>query len=105
MADTAPNPDRPCPHTDFTAQVNVGRIGEADPGSGGLPRAYMCEVSVCCAVCAEPFRFTGVAAGMSFNHPMVSIDEKTLLAPIRPASADHDFGTGIPGYAVKAVYP
>ncbi len=105
MAAAAPNPDRPCPHPDFDATVTVGRIGEQDPGADGRPRAFMCEVTVCCAACREPFRFTGLTAGLSFDQPMVSVDEQTLQAPIRPASADPDFGTGIPGYAIRAVYP
>lgn len=105
MAGTAANPDLPCPHPDFHADVTVERIGEGDPESGGLPRAYVCEVQVSCSACKEPFRFMGVPAGLSFAHPMVSVDEKTLHAPIRPASADPDFGLGIPGFAVKAVYP
>lgn len=105
MAVTALNPDRPCPHPDFSAVVNVGRIGEEDPGANGMPRAYMCEVCVSCAACGEPFRFIGAPAGLSFTQPMLSVDEKTLHAPIRPASSDPDFGLGIPGYAIKAVYP
>lgn len=105
MAVTAPGPDRPCRHLDFHATVDVGRIGEADPGSGGMPTGYLAEVTVTCAQCDEPFRFTGVHAGMSFEQPRCSIDARTLIAPIRPASADADFGLGLPGYTVRAVYP
>lgn len=92
--------DRPCPHEDFEAQVNVGRIGEAETADG-LPRAYMAEVSVNCAQCGEKFRFVGVKAGLSFTTPMVSVDETELHAPIRPASSDPDFGMGIPGFAIN----
>jgi hypothetical protein len=31
---------------------------------------------------------------------MCSVDESTLRAPLRPASADPDFGMGLPGFAV-----
>lgn len=102
----AQSPDRPCPHLNFHADVEVGRIGEGDTADG-LPNAYMVDVRVQCAPppdgCGEPFRFNGVPAGMSYTHPMVSPDEKTLRAPIRPASADPDMGMGLPGFAIQQV--
>ncbi len=104
MDATAPNPDAPCPHLNFDADVQVARIVQ-DEQPGAAPHAFMCEVTVHCTDCKEPFRFNGLTAGMSFTHPMVSVDEKTLRAPIRPASADPDFGFGIPGFAIKAVFP
>ena len=94
---TAINPDRPCPHRDFTAEVAVNRI--ADPPDSP-PTAYIADITVSCADCGEPFRWTGVRAGVSFNHPMVSVDERELHAPLRPASADPDFGMGLPGFAI-----
>ena len=42
----------------------------------------------------------GVQAGLRPDRPMVSVDETELRAPIRPESADPDFGLGIPGFAV-----
>lgn len=93
------NPDKPCPHLNFDAQVTVGRIGEAETADG-LPRAYMAEVRVSCADCGEPFRWRGVKAGLSFGRPTCSVDEATLNAPMRPASSDPDFGLGIPGFAI-----
>lgn len=105
-ATAAPNPDRACPHLIFHADVEVNRIGEADTDDG-RPKAYMADVRVACAPppdgCGEPFRFTGLTAGLSFAHPMVSVDEAELRAPIRPASADPDFGHGIPGFAIQNV--
>lgn len=103
MADTAaPDPDRPCLHLNFHADVNVGRI---EPDDTGLPKGFIAEITVQCAPppdgCGEPFRFTGLGAGLSFAHPTVSVDEKTLNAPIRPASSDPDFGLGLPGYAIR----
>lgn len=111
LADTAApiSPDRPCRHEAFFVQADVGRIGEEDPGADGMPRAYMLDISVKCDDppngCGEPFRFTGVQAGMSFQHPMCSPDETMLRAPIRPASADPDFGMGIPGFSIGVVRP
>jgi hypothetical protein len=93
------NPDRACEHLDFAAEVDVNRIGTGDTADG-MPRAYMADVRVRCADCGEPFRWVGVRAGLSFGKPMVSVDETELHAPLRPASADPDFGLGIPGFAI-----
>ncbi|WP_439947213.1 hypothetical protein [Streptomyces sp. BBFR109] len=51
--------------------------------------------------CGEPFRWTGVQAGVSPRQPMCSVDETELRAPLRPASADPDFGLGLPGFTVN----
>jgi len=96
--------DRPCPHENFDAVVQIGRIlGEED----GPPIAFVAEVTVNCVAapqgCGESFRWNGLRAGMSYAHPMVSPDERTMLAPLRPASADPDFGLGLPGYAIQQV--
>lgn len=92
------DPDKPCPHEDFTAFVEVGRLtaSEGDP----VPSAYSAEIRVECARCGEPFRWIGVQAGMSGGRPMCTPDETVLRAPLRPASSDPDFGLGIPGFAV-----
>lgn len=107
MEDVTTNPDRACKHQHFVANVTVGRIGEGDPGSGGMPTAYTAEVTVNCAPapdgCGEQFRFNGLQAGLSYAHPMCNVDETLLIAPLRPASADPDFGLGIPGYAIQQV--
>lgn len=109
MDDTAAAIERDpqsCPHLVFHAQVDVGRIGEEDTPDG-RPKAYVAEIRVQCAPapegCGEPFRFSGVPAGLSYAHPMVSPNEEELRAPIRPASADPDFGKGIPGFAIQQV--
>jgi hypothetical protein len=105
LSDTAVNPDRPCPHRTFFVQADVYRLGEEDPGSGGAPMAYNLEIQVRCEDegCGEKFRFNGVRAGLSQQHPMCNVDETVLNAPIRPASADPDFGQGIPGFAIQVV--
>lgn len=90
------DPDRACPHLHFAAEVDVNRVAE----EGRQPTAYVADVRLSCADCGEPFRWTGVEAGLSFAKPMVSVDETELHAPLRPASADPDFGMGLPGYAV-----
>ncbi|MEU3899778.1 hypothetical protein [Streptomyces sp. NPDC045251] len=93
------NPDRPCPHEDFEAYVDVIRLtsSDTDPTVVG----YTANVNVRCAACQEKFRWTGVPAGSSPRQPMCSIDETELRAPLRPASADPDFGMGLPGFAVQ----
>lgn len=103
------DPDRACRHADFDAVVDVARVlstgpaaGEPDPDT--MPVAYVAEIQIKCAGCGEPFRFTGCTAGLSYAEPRVSVDEATLHAPIRPASADPDFGMGLPGFAVRATY-
>lgn len=93
------DPDRPCPHHDFAAKIDVHRItrDDDDPTVVG----YYAEITVTCDGCGEPFRWTGVPAGLSPAHPMCSVDETELRAPLRPASADPDFGLGLPGFAVR----
>lgn len=93
------DPDAPCPHLDFAAYVAVNRITGRDDDPTVI--GYSADITVTCADCGEPFRWTGVAAGLSPAGPMCSIDEATLIAPLRPASADPDFGLGLPGYAVS----
>jgi hypothetical protein len=89
------DPDRACPHEDFVAAVAVNRITD----EAGEVIAYSAEITVRCVQCDEPFRWTGVPVGMSPRQPMCSPDETELRAPLRPASADPDFGVGLPGFA------
>lgn len=65
-----------CIHEDFLATVNVGRI--LDVGK------FVADIAISCKVCGEPFRFVGVAAGLSYDRPLVSIDGLELHAPIEP---------------------
>lgn len=97
MPSTGANPDRACVHEEFFVQADVNRI---EPDETGMPKAFMLDITVGCTQCGEPFRFTGLQAGMSYAHPMVDVAETTLRAPIRPASADPDYGMGIPGFAI-----
>jgi hypothetical protein len=92
--------DRACPHQNFTANVAVNRLASEE---GGPVAGYSADITVNCADCREPFRWTGLQAGLSMYRPMCSIDETILVAPLRPASADPDFGLGLPGYAVGYV--
>ena len=95
----AADPDKPCPHEDFEARVEVNRllVREADTE----PNAFAADITVNCAGCGERFRWIGVPAGLSGGHPTCSVDEFTLSAPLRPASSDPDFGLGIPGFAIS----
>lgn len=94
--------DLPCAHENFLAAVAINRIGEDDAGNDtGRPMAYQADITVRCSDCGEPFRWVGVPAGMSFRQPMCSADETELRAPLRPASADPDFGLGLPGFAIR----
>jgi|SRR6516225_1265828 len=90
--------DLPCPHEDFAASVEVNRITRSDDDPTVV--GYSAEITVRCDQCGEPFRWTGVRAGLSPKEPMCNVDETVLIAPLRPASADPDFGLGIPGYSI-----
>lgn len=96
----AADPDKACPHVNFDADVAVGRLFNGED-HGGVPDGFRVDLTVRCEDCGEPFRWVGVPAGMRSDRPMVSVDEKTLHAPMRPASSDKDFGLGIPGYAIR----
>jgi hypothetical protein len=94
---TPADPDKPCPHEHFDAEVGVNRL-TSEPD--GPVNAYSADIRIRCVQCDEPFRWIGVQAGVKPDRPMVSVDETELRAPIRPASSDPDFGLGIPGFAV-----
>jgi hypothetical protein len=91
--------DCPCGHEEFDAVVIVNRITNGESDSS--PVGYSADIKVNCHSCGEPFRWTGVYAGLSAHVPMCSIDETELRAPLRPASADPDFGLGLPGFVVR----
>lgn len=91
------DPDRACPHEDFDALVGVNRLTSVP---GGPVTAFTADIAISCTGCGEKFRFIGAPAGSMPDRPMVSVDETVLHAPMRPASADPDFGLGIPGFAV-----
>jgi len=92
------NPDLPCPHENFDVRVVVNRITDTDDGP---VTGYSADIKVNCDDCGEPFRWIGPLAGQSPHLPMVSVDETELRAPLRPATADPDFGLGIPGFAIQ----
>ncbi|MET8352692.1 hypothetical protein [Micromonospora sp. NPDC005206] len=95
------DPDKPCPHTDMHLDADVQRLTVS--GDDPTVVAYIAELSIRCAApgCGERFRWTGVPAGMMPNRPACTPDEFVLHAPIRPATADPDFGLGIPGFAIQ----
>jgi hypothetical protein len=94
------DPDKPCPHEQFEASVEVNRLLKNEGGTE--VDAYSADIQVRCAGCGEQFRWIGLQAGLSGSRPMCSVDESVMSAPLRPASSDPDFGLGIPGYAVTA---
>lgn len=92
--------DRLCDHPDAYVACKFERITEVDDGP---VTGYYLNARVRCVACGEPFRFTGVPAGLSPAQPMCSIDDTTIAMPIRPQSADPDFGLGGIGYSVRMV--
>jgi len=97
--DGQPDPDKPCPHETFDAFVAVNKVTSSETDSTVV--GYHADIKVNCSACGEPFRWTGVPAGSSPRQAMCSVDETELRAPLRPASADPDFGLGLPGYSVR----
>lgn len=97
--------DRPCPHENFAAEVDMNRLADDDHGRPDTIVGFSADIRVRCAECGEPFRWVGVPAGLSARGPTCSVDETELRAPLRPASSDPDFGMGIPGYAIRMVEP
>jgi hypothetical protein len=76
MSGTERRRPQDCTHENFTAKIAVGRI--LDVGK------FVADITVNCVECGEPFRFVGVPAGLSYEHPAVSIDGLELHAPIEP---------------------
>ena len=93
------DPDQPCYHPEFDAVVQVGRIGEDDPGNPmpGMPTAFVAEVMIKCKPCGEQFVFDGVPAGLSFDAPATSLDGRELRAPCRPESLPPRHRRGLAG--------
>lgn len=104
VSDLQLDPDGPCPHLEFEAGVSIDRImgAEADPLA---IVGYYASVQIACRACDEPFRWTGVKPGMSPREPRMSVDGLTLHVPFRPATADADFGQGLPGFDVNLLGP
>ena len=96
--DDQADPDMPCPHENFDAHVAVNKVTSSETDATVV--GYHADIKVNCADCSEPFRWSGVPAGSSPRQPMCSVDEIELRAPLRPASADSDFGFGLPSYSV-----
>lgn len=94
------DPDKPCEHIDFRVVAEVNRITDG-ANEGAAVLGFSMDLRVWCANCEEPFRFNGVQAGLSPAEPRCSPDETELHVPIRPASADPDFGMGLPGFAIR----
>lgn len=89
-----------CDHEHFEAHVDVDRLTK---GESGVIHAYSAGIRINCSQCGEAFRFhgAGLERGMLADRPCLSLDEKELCVPLRPASSDPDFGLGIPGFRIR----
>lgn len=95
------DPDKACPHENFSGHIHVARLGDGvEESEGGQIIGYSAALTIMCVDCEEPFRFVGVKAGLSQAMPMCSPSEEEIRLPIRPASSDPDFGLGIPGFSI-----
>ena len=52
------DPDRPCPHENFSAEVDINRIGDGDDPVGEV-KWFCADIRVRCAECLEKFRWIG----------------------------------------------
>jgi hypothetical protein len=102
------DPDRPCPHPDFSAWVEVARItkgvteAEIAAAEGGPVNGFMAEMHLRCAACDEQFRWIGqFPVGSLPDGPAVSPDGYELRVPVAPGSSDEDFGMGLGGFIVR----
>lgn len=96
------DPDRPCYHLTFMADVDVIRHPVDERTPTGEADAYMAEVTIRCAECAEPFTWVGpYHVGLLPYGPTIDPSAQELRAPIRPRSAEPDFGLGLPGFTVR----
>lgn len=71
-----------CPHMNFAASVQVGRLTEDDEVT---VKAYVADIRVKCADCDQLFRFRHNAFGSSPDFATVSVDSEEMRAPIEPA--------------------
>lgn len=65
-----------------------------------IPNLFMAEVRVECSKCGIHFVFKGVKAGLSFEHPMATVDGQGLIAPMHPK--DSRIFPAVSGFEVKA---
>jgi hypothetical protein len=87
-----------CGHETFQTDVAVNRLSKDE---GGPINAFSAEIQIHCVDCGEKFRWNCSTVGMLSGEPAISLDGLTLNAPLRPASADDDFGLAIPGFRVN----
>lgn len=88
-----------CAHEQFAANVQVTRVQDGAQEPIG---AFVAEITVECAACKLPFRWIGPDMGMSYDHPMVNVNRRSLLAPMEPDTAEaiHRIA-GARGYMIK----
>jgi hypothetical protein len=72
-----------CPHENFVAACDVIRLQEEE-GQG--PHSFVMKAEVRCADCGAPFAFKGPPVGLSWSEPRVSMDARTLHAPLMSPS-------------------
>jgi hypothetical protein len=71
-----------CDHELFYIEADVTRLTDAE---GGPVTGFTTDIRVICDGCKEPFVWLGLEAGSHPSEPRISIDGKTLRAPIAPA--------------------
>jgi len=63
---------------------------------------YMCEVSLKCEDCGQPFRFLGLPLGLNMNGAAMNVDGLAARLAIMPADRIPHPLQGVTGFGVKA---
>jgi hypothetical protein len=91
----------PCEHPDFVARVECNRVARSDDDPTII--GYAADLHIECASCGEPFIFFGAPVGLMPDRPTISADGLELRTPIRPQSADPNFGLGLTGFIARVL--
>lgn len=89
----------PCPHLDFKANVNVGRL----TNDSGAVTDFVADIKVECLHCKMPFVFKGLPVGVSMHQPMISLDGHELRAPIEPDDGTIKLPSRTPGFTMRMI--
>lgn len=90
-----------CKHSNFHANVSVGRIIAEGASDDSQPIAFSADVTVKCLDCGKPFEWIGLPMGYSPMQPMCSVDGLEARMPLKPQG--EATRTDLAGFAVKVI--
>jgi hypothetical protein len=79
----APEKELLCPHMNFAATINVGRLTDGDHGP---VTSFLADITVNCADCGLPFSFQGLPYGLDLAGAMCSPDGTEARLAITPGA-------------------